>query len=141
MLGINMRSLNKLKLEDVELADCVKDIPNFTSAKVVKCYDGDTVTLAVLSPDETLAYKYSVRLMGVDTPELRGPKADAENAQKARDYVSSLILGKIVNVKLESKYDKYGRLLATIYAPGVSELEGNVAKLLIYNKLGKEYSC
>jgi len=66
------------------------------AAKVIKVYDGDTLTVeAYLWPG--LEAKASVRLNGVDTPEIRGQcETEKQKAIQARDFVKGLILGKTV---------------------------------------------
>ena len=77
------------------------------SAKVVKVSDGDTIT--VLTPNKE---SIKVRLYGIDAPET---KQDFGKASK--QYLSSLIAGKIVEVKSGGQ-DRYGRVLGTICLDG-----------------------
>ncbi len=77
------------------------------SAKVVKVSDGDTIT--VLTPNKE---SIKVRLYGIDAPET---KQDFGKASK--QYLSSLIAGRIVEVK-SSGQDRYGRVLGIIYLDG-----------------------
>ncbi len=91
-------------------------IPPITSGKVIKVYDGDTITIASKLPhDNSPVYRFSVRLLGIDTPEIKGSSAQEKDlAKKARDALSAQILGKIVyleNIGIE----KYGRILATVF--------------------------
>ena len=74
------------------------------SAKVVKVSDGDTITVLTQNKESI-----KVRLYGIDAPET---KQDFGKASK--QYLSSLIVGKIVEVKSGGK-DRYGRVLGTIY--------------------------
>ena len=98
----------------------VKDIEyNFTEAKVIKVYDGDTFTIAAYYGNAFR--KFSVRLYGVDCPEMRGPHKD--RAVAARNFVADLILDKVVtisvynNKKINGKkmVEKFGRLLADVH--------------------------
>jgi len=86
--------------------------------KVIKVYDGDTITIASKLPyDTSPMYRLSVRLNGIDTPEIKGKgisEEEKEAAKHARDYVANLILNKFV--KLENiESEKYGRILADVY--------------------------
>ena len=84
---------------------------------VVKVYDGDTITVANTLPiiDDDTIYRFSVRLNGIDTPEIKGKNDDEKQAAKnARDALSKLILHKEIELKNVSS-EKYGRLLADIY--------------------------
>ena len=85
---------------------------HINEAIVTKVYDGDTITV-----DLDLGYgiwkkKESIRLMDIDTPEIRSEHK--EIAIAARDYLSSIVIGKKVLVDSRKK-DKYGRYLAYIY--------------------------
>lgn len=78
-------------------------------AKVVDVYDGDTVTLVFKFYNY---YKWKCRLDGIDTPELKTGN-NKDEAIKARDYLRSIILNKIVKISCGT-FDKYGRLLVKI---------------------------
>lgn len=96
-----------------------KDIKFFNlegtyKAKCIKCYDGDTVHLIFKYPYKSRGklWKWKCRLNGIDTPEMKSsnPK-EKYKATEAKEYLSSLILNKIVVVEVVG-FDKYGRLLA-----------------------------
>ena len=84
--------------------------------KILKVYDGDTVTVA-FSPFGNDYFKYQVRMLGYDSPEMKSKnekeKMWAHNIQK---YASSLISDSICKMKCE-KMDKYGRILGSLYMP------------------------
>jgi endonuclease YncB( thermonuclease family) len=86
--------------------------------RVIKVYDGDTITIASKLPyDSSLLYRLSVRLNGIDTPEMKGKDItdDEKTAAKlARDFVSNLILNKYVRLE-NIETEKYGRILADVY--------------------------
>jgi micrococcal nuclease len=89
-----------------------------TGGQVIKVYDGDTITIATRLPfNESPLYRLSVRLNGIDSPEIKGKDVSDEEKAAAivtRDFVSSLILHKYV--KLENiQNEKYGRVLADVY--------------------------
>ncbi len=105
------------------------------SAKVIKVYDGDTFTVEAY-PWPGLTAKASVRIDGVDTPEIRG-KCDEEKkkAIEARNYVRSLILGEVVQLE-NVKHGKYaGRVVAEVILDGGE----NLAEKIIQQGLGREY--
>ena len=84
--------------------------------KVIKVYDGDTITVQFRLPYKSSPlYKISVRLNGIDCPELKTKnEIEKQCSQIAKQKVSELLMGKTVkfeNVKME----KYGRLLADVY--------------------------
>ena len=86
--------------------------------RVIKVYDGDTITIATKLPyDSSLLYRLPVRLNGIDTPEIKGKDiTDDEKtaARITRDYLSNLVLNKYVRLENVST-EKYGRILADVY--------------------------
>lgn len=81
------------------------NLPYFKGEKVVSVYDGDTFQIE---------NKQLVRLLGVYAPELGLCMAsDAKNA------LSSLILGKRVQLREPLVDKRYGRVIALVYHSGV----------------------
>ena len=109
---------NTSYLSHVEYKDTVVFRPHITHGKVIKVYDGDTITIATRLPHDNTLYRFSVRLRGIDSPEIHG-KTENEKllAIKSRDALSHLIYHKVVVLK-NVEYEKYGRLLADIYLVG-----------------------
>ena len=82
--------------------------------KVIDVYDGDTFTLAFYSKGQL--YRTKVRMLGIDTPELRGKtEQEKEKARVARDALSDVILNKVVDLKNMTVEVKWGRLLADVW--------------------------
>jgi endonuclease YncB( thermonuclease family) len=80
-------------------------------------YDGDTITIAskIPSSNNPTIYKFSIRLKGIDAPEMKAKNTEEkEMAIKARDALSDRILGKDIALKNIEK-EKYGRILCDIY--------------------------
>lgn len=79
------------------------------SGTVTKVVDGDTLKVDINGGEET------VRLIGIDTPELaRSGKAAECFAKQAQARLKSLAEGKSVNLEADSSQadqDRYGRLL------------------------------
>jgi micrococcal nuclease len=89
-----------------------------TYAKCVSVYDGDTIHVVFKMPNHNECYKWVIRVNGVDTPELRTRnKYEKQLGYKARDFLSNLILDKIIILECLD-FDKYGRLLGEIYSEG-----------------------
>ena len=89
------------------------------SGKCIKCYDGDTITIASRLPfTKELAgtvFRFSVRLYGIDCPEIRGKTViEKAKALVARDELKKKILDKHVILR-NVMTEKYGRLLADVY--------------------------
>ena len=92
------------------------------------CYDGDTCTT-------TSGEK--IRLACIDTPEIKGPRADPEPAKAARDFLNSNVAGKEVSIRRITK-DRYERTVAELVKDGV-----NIQKLMVskgYAKIYKKYA-
>ena len=82
-------------------------------AKVVHVYDGDTIR--VVFPVHKTFYKWTCRLVNVDTPEIRTRcKLQKQYGYKVRDALREKILNKIVLIEC-GEFDKYGRLLINIF--------------------------
>ena len=71
---------------------------------IQNCYDGDTCTT---SEGE------KIRLACIDTPELRGKKADLIPAKAARDYLNELVAGSAISIRRITE-DRYGRTVAEL---------------------------
>lgn len=101
---------------NINITEVKPFIPPISSGFVVKVYDGDTITiLSKLPYKDSALYKFSVRLNGIDCPEIKGETLkEKQCAQLARDELSKLILNKHVVLK-DLKTEKYGRILAEVY--------------------------
>ena len=125
------------EIEELLSLDC-KNINKFTldglikTAKVVKVYDGDTITVIFKHKDEY--NKWNCRIYGIDTPEIKTKNPEEKKAAiLARDFLKDLILEKIVQIECLG-FDKYGRLLTNVFYD-----DKNVMKTMIENKFGKLY--
>jgi len=107
-------------LKDITYKTCIPYIPQITYGKVVKVYDGDTITIATRIPNDPTIYRFSVRLLGIDTPEMKTKhEREKQLAILARDALSSMIMGKIVQLQNVS-IEKYGRILANVYLDNIN---------------------
>lgn len=96
------------------------EIYTFNKAKVLSVYDGDTCTVAAFHRGEITQFR--VRIFGIDAAEMRcGTVETKEEAKNAQQYLSNLILNKIVLINIldkmdprVQKLDPFGRLLADI---------------------------
>lgn len=87
-------------------------------AKIEKVIDGDTVDL-IVDLGFNIHHKIRVRLYGVDTPESRTVnKAEKEAGLKAKEFVKSWseTHSTVLIETVKDKNEKYGRVLAKIYA-------------------------
>lgn len=80
-------------------------------AEVLSIHDGDTLTLRI-SLGFHLYHDVTVRLAGLDAPELRTPEGDAAKLWVAAWFAAHH--GPYIVVTMKDRTDKYGRLLATV---------------------------
>ena len=122
-------------MENITYKDTIPFIPPITEGKVVKVYDGDTITIATkLSYENSPYYRFSVRLKGIDCPEMKTKNKDEkECATIARDFLREILMNKMVILK-EIELEKYGRILANVYLN-----EQNMSLLLCEKKLAVKY--
>ena len=122
-------------MDNITYKDTIPFIPPITEGKVVKVYDGDTITVATKLPYENSPYyRFSVRLKGIDCPEIKTKNKDEkECATLARDYLRDLLMDKMILLK-EVELEKYGRILAYVYYE-----EKNVSDMLCEKRLAVKY--
>lgn len=121
-----------MKNKEVLWEDTEPFVAPITQGTVIKVYDGDTITIASKLPFwNSPMYRFSVRLAGIDTPEMNGK--EVETAILARNTLSNLILKKKVTLKNVCT-EKYGRLLADVYLDDI-----HVNKWMLDHKLAKPY--
>lgn len=98
-------------------------------------YDGDTIKTQ-LRPFEKLS-PLSIRVRGIDTPELRG-KCESEKvkAREAKAFMNTLLQGQIVTV-VPYSWDKYGgRFVADVY----DSKHVKIADIMIQSGHARPYS-
>jgi endonuclease YncB( thermonuclease family) len=67
-------------LETISYKETLPFVPPITYGKVIKVYDGDTITIASKLPyDNSPIYRFSIRLLGIDSPEIKS-KTPTENS-------------------------------------------------------------
>ena len=88
------------------------------------CYDGDTCT--TIDGEK-------IRLACIDTPEIKGKKADPIPAKEARDFLNNLLSNKKVSIRRVT-YDRYGRTVSELFINGI-----NVQELIVQKGYGKIY--
>lgn len=99
------------------------------------CYDGDTCYITMPALPQSLS-KMSVRILGIDTPEIRGKCIkEKDMALLGRKFANNLFKNARDIEFKNLKWDKYGgRVLADVYLDGNSYSE-----LIIKEKLARPY--
>ena len=108
---------------------------NATVAEVTSIYDGDTFRANIIGFPTIVGEHMSIRINGIDTPELRGkcPREKAQAKLAKQFTVKHLRSAKRITLK-NIKRGKYFRLIADVYVDGV-----NLAEQLIKNNHAVEY--
>ncbi len=83
-------------------------------ATVIKVYDGDTITVDFDLGFGIVLKKQKIRLLGINTPEVRGP--ERADGILSRNALRQRILDKQVIIRTsKDKKGKYGRWLGEVY--------------------------
>ena len=123
LLKGNNSNSGDIKSNTTNLEISGKITPNYEASGF--CYhvvDGDTIDVDNVG---------RIRFVGVNTPE-----KDQPGYQEAKDFVKKKCLGKTVYLDIDDAkhYDKYGRVLAVVYADNVNInaalLNGGYAKIM-----------
>ena len=126
-----------------ELKKCTWDntntyIPQLEYGYVIKVYDGDTITVAGYPYKNSTPYRFSLRLNGIDTPELRTKcEKEKELGYLVKEKLQNKILNKIIYIK-DISIEKYGRLLCNIYEN--KDDENSINQWIIDNNMGTIYN-
>jgi endonuclease YncB( thermonuclease family) len=106
----------KSSKEPIEWSHTKPFVPPIDQGQVIKVYDGDTITIAAKLPYKSSPlYRFQVRLIDIDTPEMKGKtQEEKEAAHRAKKALEELVLHKPVYLK-DCGHEKYGRLLANVY--------------------------
>lgn len=136
-------------ISDHYLSKTTNDIPLYSMkeqvyrAKIVDVYDGDTCTVVIKQYNKYM--KYKIRMLGYDSPEMKpslqkeNREAEIESAKIAKQALKDQIDNQIVILHCD-KFDKYGRLLGTIYTTGsYCKHSLNINQWMIDNGYGYEY--
>ena len=91
---------------------------------IKNCYDGDTCT--TIDGER-------IRLACIDTPEIKGKKADPIPAKEAKDFLNNLLVNKKVYINRITK-DRYGRTVGELFKNGL-----NIQKMIVEKGHGKIY--
>jgi len=116
--------MENIKWEDTE--EFVPPLEVGVDYYVIKVYDGDTITIVSKFSWSPKLYRFSVRLRGINAPEI---KSKTVGANDAKEYLSDLVLHKYVKLERIGT-EKYGRILADVLISGQS-----VSQLLLKNNL------
>lgn len=137
---VSLVPINRNYMEDgfdIKWEDTIEFTFPIPGGRVIKVYDADTITIASKLPyDASPMYRFSVRLNGIDAPEIKGKgisNEEKEAAKVARDFVSNLVFNKFIRLQ-NIKNEKYGRILADVYVDDIC-----VNEILIKERYAVKY--
>jgi len=112
-----------------------KTYGDFENAQYVRNYDGDTITFNLPGYPPILGEKISIRVNGIDTPEIRGKcEKETYDAEQARDMVAD-ILKDAEQIDLKNmERGKYFRIAADVIVDGE-----NLADILVESDMAVRY--
>ena len=112
-----------------------KTYGDFENAVYVRNYDGDTITFNLPGYPPILGEKISIRVNGIDTPEIRGKcEKETYDAEQARDMVAD-ILKDAEQIDLKNmERGKYFRIAADVIVDGE-----NLADILVESGMAVRY--
>jgi micrococcal nuclease len=108
-----VKSLSLLLLISFILSGCLLQNGEETNlVQVEEVVDGDTIKVIYHGELTT------VRILNIDTPEVRGQKGEQLYGAEASNYAKKWLEGKKIRIEISAKdqpYDRYGRLLAYVF--------------------------
>lgn len=104
-------------------------------SRLISVYDGDTFKVDIDSLHPLIGKNVSIRVNFVDTPEIRGKcESEKELARVAQQFAEEMLRDAKVIELHNVQRDKYFRIVADVFADGVS-----LSSALLQNNLGYEY--
>ena len=101
--------------------ECAHDAKNFRCVKYLGNHDGDTITVAIPRVHPLLGKKISVRVAGVDTPEMTSKNPCEKKKAELAKMLTGELLRKSFRINLENVgRDKYFRIVADVKFDGKS---------------------
>lgn len=111
-----------------------KEQTNFLDVQLVSVYDGDTFKIHLPCTKDVLCQDVSVRVKGIDTPEIKSKKpCEKAAAKKAKQYTTDFLKSGKINL-YNCQRDKYFRLLCDVKVN-----EQDLATKLLAEKLAVKY--
>ncbi len=115
--------------------NCEHDKTTFRCVQYIKNYDADTVTFKIPSVHPLIGDNISVRVRGLDTPEIKGKLPCEKQAARTAQRLVENIMKNAKNIELRNvDRDKYFRILADVVVD-----EKSLTDILLKNNLAYIY--
>ena len=112
-----------------------KKNPYFYDGRIIRVIDGDTFEI-MFDLGFYVTVKTKCRLLGIDTPEIRG--INKKKGLKVKSHVKELILDKTFEMDVLKTTGKYGRWLVDIYLDKTKKQ--TLTQYLLDKKMGKKFT-
>ena len=118
-----------------EIPDLSGQVFTITSDQVVEVYDGDTYKINLPTQHPIFGNELSIRLAGVDTPEMKGTSGEVKAlAMQAREVAENVLKGADKIELRNPQRGKFFRVVAETWIDGES-----LADILKAKGLAKDY--
>ena len=108
----------------------------YSGAEYIRNYDGDTITFNLPGLHPLIGNKISVRVKGIDTPEIRGKcREEKMLAKKAKVFVEDFLKNAKQIDLVNMKRGKYFRIVADVVVD-----EKSLGEALVEKKLALPYN-
>ena len=98
-----------------------KSFGDYEGAVYVRNYDGDTITFNLPGLHPIIGEKISIRVNGIDTPEIRGNcEKEKYDAKQAQQMVADILKDAEQIVLKNMERGKYFRIAADVFVDGES---------------------
>ena len=96
-----------------------KSFGDYNNAIYIRNYDGDTITFNLPSLHPIIGEKISIRVNGIDTPEVKG-KCEKEkyDAKQAKEMVTDILKDAEQIILKNMERGKYFRIAADVFVDG-----------------------
>ena len=137
LIGLSIFGLINLMPRDDEEATASSNENLFILSpdQVVDVYDGDTFKIDLPSMHPLFGDDLSIRLFGVDTPEMRGTTEEVKALAMQAQQVTQKALKTAIKIELRNpRRGKYFRIISEVWIDGES-----LAEMLKAKSLAKDY--
>jgi len=133
LIGIGLFLFWAIKFNRIEKAEFVKKFDNYQLVEIKRVIDGDTIEVKIGDKIE------SVRLIGIDTPELTDSSMNGLKAIEAKEKLEEILKDKKVILESDESQDNrdvYNRLLRYVFLEDGTFIN----KEMIRSGLAEEYT-
>ncbi|MGE0762334.1 MAG: thermonuclease family protein [Bdellovibrionales bacterium] len=117
------------EIPEIFSASCSHTSQAFNCVEFLRNYDGDTFTINIPSVHPLIGKQITVRISGIDTPEMEGGSSCERRAAQRAQLATERMLRAARRINLRNiQRDKYFRVLADVEVDGVA-VAGKLLKM------------